>query len=237
MNFLDGVNRILRSSALIRGDTDLVATFNDTAHNASLNVAIIAVQNELVKLVADRLISKERRTTGSITFSTNTRTYDLATGFTRFFATPYFYRAAENRQIYEYSGGVEKLQTDIYNYQTQYGPPNWWYWEPGNTTNKQVGFFMVPSSTENGKVWTYDYQTSVIVTASSDELPFHNNEESFSFVEMAARRFKFMFEDVKNEADIQGILDKDTSYRSAKATLYKLLKGVNPPSFWGKYYA
>lgn len=236
MTFLECINRILRSNAIIRGDTDTVATFNDVQHNASLNVGIVAVQNELIKLIAERLIPKERNTSGSITFVTDTRTYDLATGFTRFYGEPHFFNSTQNRQIYEYPGGLEKLQVEIFNYATQYGQPNWWYWEPTNSTLKKVGFFLVPSSAENGQVWTYDYEASVMVTASSDNLPFHNDEENFTFTEMAGRRFKFMFEDVKNEADIQRILEADTSYRSAKSTLLKLLRGQNPSPCYGYRY-
>ncbi len=194
------------------------------------------MQNELVRLIANRLIPKERNTSGSITFQTDTRTYSLASGFTRFFGVPHFYNAAQNRQIYEYQGGVEKLQVEIFNYATQYGQPNWWYWEPGDTTYKQVGFFLVPSANEAGQVWTYDYETSVMVSAATDALPFHNDEENFVFIEMCARRFKYMFEDIKNEADIQNILDKDGSYRSANATLLKLLRGENPSNHYGYRY-
>lgn len=236
MTFLECINRILRSNAIIRGDTDTVATFNDVQHNASLNVGIVAVQNELIQLIAERLIPKERSTSGSISFVTNTRTYDLATGFTRFYGEPHFFNGTQNRQIYEYPGGLEKLQVEIFNYATQYGQPNWWYWEPTNSTLKKVGFFLVPSSAENGQAWTYDYEASVMITASSDNLPFHNDEENFTFTQMAGRRFKFMFEDVKNEADIQRILDADTSYRSAKSTLLKLLRGQNPSPCYGYRY-
>src|SRR3990167_8570351 len=236
MTFLECINRILRSNAIIRGDTDTVATFSDVAHNASLNLGIISVQNELIKLIADRLIAKERNTSGSITLATDTRVYNLAAAFTRFYGTPHFYRAAENRQIYEYTGGLEQLQLDVWNYATQSGDPIWWYWEPSSTSTKQVGFFQVPTSAEDSEVWTYDYETSVMVSTVSDDLPFHNDEENFTFTEMAGRRFKFMFEDVKNETDIQMILDKDTSYRSAKTTLYKLLKGQNPAQYYGAFY-
>lgn len=237
MTFLEAVNRILRLNAIIRGDTDGVSTFSDTQHNASLNIAIVAVQDELTRLVAERLIPKERSTSGSITLSTNARTYDLASNFTRFYGVPHFYRSSENVQIYEYPGGLEKLQIEIYNYKTQYGSPNWWYWEPVNSTYKKVGFFLVPSSSENGNVWTYDYEASVMVSAVSDTMPFHNDEENYSFVGMCARRFKFIFEDVKNEGDIAGILDKDQTYKSYKATLLKLIKGQNACKTYGAAYS
>jgi len=234
MTLLEAINRILRKNAIIRGDTDLVMTLSDTQHNASLNLAVVAIQDELVKLIAERLIPSERKTTGSVTFVTEQRTYALAADFTRFYGYPHFYRAADNRQIYEYAGGLEGLQITYYDYATQYGDPLWFYWEP--TSTKKVGFFQVPSSSENGDQWTYDYEGSVMVSASSDTLPFHNDEENYSFTEMCSRRFKFAWEDVKNEVDIAAVLEKDRTYQTAYATLLKLIKGQNPCRRYGAVY-
>lgn len=236
MNFLECVNRIFRQNAIIRGDTDPIETFDDTQHNASMHVAIVVVQDELTKLIAERMIPKERRTTGTVMFSTDTRVYDLASDFIRFFGVPHFYRADDGRHIYEYSGGLEQLQLDIYDYATQGGDPNWWYWEPSNSSLKQIGFYQVPTLAENGEVWTYDYEASVMVDDSSDELPFHNDEENFSFTLMASRRFKFMFEDVNNSADIEMVLERDGTYRTARATLYKLLRGQNAATRYAPIY-
>lgn len=234
MTLLEAINRILRKNAIIRGDTDTVATLADTQHNASLNLAVVAIQDELVKLIAERLIPSERKTTGSITFVTNTRTYSLAADFTRFYGVPHFYRAADNRQIYEFPGGLELLQVAYYDYATQYGDPIWFYSEP--TSTKKVGFFQVPSSSESGDVWTYEYEGSVMVSVAGDSLPFHNSEENYAFTEMCSRRFKFAFEDVKNELDLAAVLDKDRTYTTAYATLLKLIKGQNPTRTYGAIY-
>jgi hypothetical protein len=234
MTLIDAINRILRKNAVIRGDTDLVSTLADTQHNASLNLAVVAIQDELVKLIAERLIPSERKTTGSITFATQTRTYALATDFIRFFGVPHFYRATENREIFEYDGGLEALQVTYFNYATNYGNPVAFYWEPAST--KQVGFFQVPSLSENGNVWTYEYEGSVMVSVASDTLPFHNDEENYSFIEMCSRRFKYAFEDVKNQVDITAVLEKDRSYTTAYATLLKLIKGQNPSRSYGAVY-
>lgn len=236
MTFLEAVNQIFVDSAIIRGDTDTVATFDDIVHNASIRVARSAVRYELVQLIADRLIPKERLTTGSIALVNGTRVYDLASGFTRFYGVPHFYNSTQNRQIYEYPGGLEKLQIEIYNFASQSGAINWWYWEPSNQTLKQVGFFLVPGASESGEVWTYDYEGTVLVSASSDNLPFHNEEEALSFTGMASRRFKMMFEDVNNKADIQAVLNNDEGYKTQKATLYKLLRGQDAARFWGYVY-
>lgn len=237
MTFLEAVNRILRLNAILRGDTDAVTTFSDTAHNASLNLAIVAVQDELTRLIADKLLPKERSTAGSITLTTNTRTYDLASDFIGFYGLPHFYNTTANRQIYEYPGGLQKLQVDIYNFQTQYGQPNWFYFEPSNSTYKKVGFFQVPSSAENGNVWTYDYEASVMVSSASDAMPFHTSEENYSFVGMCSRRFKYLWADVKSDMDIQAILDKDVSYKTYFSTLMRLIKGRGDRAAYGNSYS
>ena len=232
MTFLQCVNRILRLNAILRGDTDEIATFSDTQHNASLNLAIVASQNELVRLVADRLIPAERQTSGTMTLAASTRTYTLASDFLRFYGHAHFYDSSANRQIYEWPGGLPALQVEIYTYATDTGDPNWWYWEPAST--KKVGFFQVPSG---AKTLTYEYEGSVMVDTITDTMPFHNDEENYMFVEMAARRFKFLWEDVKNELDIQAVLEKDTTYRSSKATLINLIKGQNPRRSYANQYA
>jgi hypothetical protein len=233
MTFLECVTRILRQNAILRGDTDAPSSFSDTNHNASMQLAIVAVQDELTSLTAERLIPYEK-TSATITLAASTRTYSLESDFVNFYGHPHFFDATDNRLILMYPGGQENLQLVDYNYQTVTGTPNWWYWEP--TTSKKVGFYQVPNSTFNGRSLTYHYEKSVYVDEASDTMPFHNNEEANTFSQMAGRRFKFMFEDVKNQADIQGILDNDVSYRSAKGTLVRLMRGTNAPSRYAPRY-
>ena len=233
MQFVSAVNRIFRQNGIIRGDSDSITDFSDTAHSSTIQIARIAVENELINLISDRLIPKERQTSGSITTVSGTRVYSLASDFTRFYGVPHFYDSSGNYELFEYPGGLEQLQIEVYNYKTQNGSPNWWYWEPGDTTYKQVGFFLVPDS---ALTLTYDYQGSVLVSAYTDSLPFHNTEEDYSFCSMASRRFKYMFEDTKNASDIQQILDNDMSYKSAKSALMNLLRGTPAGRQYGNAY-
>ena len=235
MTFLESITRIFKQMAIIRGDTDVPSSFSDTQHSASLGVAQIAVQDELTNLIAQRLLPKERVTTGAITLVSGTRVYNLASGFTRFYGKRRFYDSTNNKELFEYPGGLEQLQSDVLTYASDSGDPTYWYDEPSNQSTKQVGFFHVPNS--SGSVYAYDYQTSVLVSVAADTLPLHNDEENFAFTLMAGRRFKFMWEDTKAEADIQLILDKDRSYTTARATLYALLRGQDASRAYGVRYA
>lgn len=233
MTFLEAVVRILRLNGHIRGDTDAPASFSDTTHNATMQIAQIAVQDELTNLAADRTLPYEKAST-AIVLSTSTRLYSLPGDFIGFYGFPHFLDSTSNRQIFEFPGGLEALQLFDYRYATLTGTPNFWYFEP--STTKKVGFYQVPNSTYNGVSLSYDYETSILVSSASDTMPFHNTEEANAFCALSGRRFKFLFEDVKDKQDIQSILDNDVSYRAAKGTLLRLISGKNPPNRWAPVY-
>ena len=225
--FLDAVNRVLRVNTIIKGDDDNITTFMDVQHNATLNLAIIAIQNELTEVTSDSLIPLERAT-GSVATSNGVRAYALASDFIQFYGNALLYDSSSNRQLFQYPGGEKKLRLEIFDYKTQAGQPNWWYF--ADAASKQIAFYQVPNS---AITYSYDYERSVYVEIASDELPFHNKEEAHTFCMMAARRFKFLFEDAQN-TDL--VLQNDASYQGAKARLARVMAGQNPPGRYGNIY-
>ena len=228
-DFIAGVNRLLRINTIIRGDDDAITTFSDTQHSSDIQLAQIAIQSELTTLIADRLLDYEK-TAGTITLLTGTRTYALHSSFIRFYGSrPSFYDSTTNTRYYEHSGGEDALMNQDFQYKTATGGLVSWYWH--STTTKQVAFYNVPDSSFNNRSLAYEYEASVMVSNSTDTLPFPNNEEYFSFIDMAARRFKFLV----NKIPV-GELGADATYSSAKSTLYALLSPTNPSSSYGKRY-
>lgn len=227
MNFLAAVNRVLRQNGIIKGDDDDITTFSDLQHNATLNLAQIAIQSELNDLISDSLIPYEK-TSGSIVTVVGTRSYTLAADFIRFYGNPpLLYNAADNRQIFLYPGGEDTLRRVQFDYKTATGTPNYFYFD--RTTTKKIAFFQVPNEV---KTWAYDYEKDVSVTNSSDTLPFHNESEAQTFCDMAGRRFKYLFEQ-KPEATIFN----DPIYISAKSRIFNLMIGRNPRGKYGSRYA
>ncbi len=227
--FIDGANRLLRTAHVIKGDDDNITAFTDTQHAADISLAQIAIQDELVSLIAERLIPYEK-TSATISLVTSTRTYALASDFIRFYGTrPSFYDSTDNTRTYEYKGGEDDLRDSDFEYKTTEGSPDFWYWD--NTTTKKVAFYSVPQSSYNGRSLSYDYEKSVIVSLSTDTLPFHNVEEYYSFISMATRRFQILIQ----EQQI-GVLEQDTTYNSAKVRLYELLNPKNPRKKYGNTY-
>ncbi len=226
MDFVTGVNRLLRINGVIRGDDDAITTFSDTQHSHDIQLAQIAIQDEITELCSDNLIPYEH-TTGTIALAASTRSYALASDFIRFFEHS-FYDSTDNVRYWEFKGGEKALMLYDYQYKTTEGSPMYWYWD--NTTTKKVAFYNVPSSAFDGRSLSYDYEKSVIVSNTSDTLPFHNNEEAFAFCSMAARRMEAMMKG--GQAD----LNADPVYNSARARLLNLIRPTNPCNSYGKQY-
>jgi hypothetical protein len=226
VTFLEAVNRVLRESGILRGDDDTIASFSDTQHNAALNLAIVAIQNELAGLVSDRLIPYEK-TSGTIATVSGTRAYAVESNFVRFYGqSPFFFDSANNRHIYEWPGGLDNLRHTIYTYATEAGYPNWWYWE--DATTKKVAFYQVPNE---ALTLTYDYEKDVSVTNAADTLPFHTETEARTFVSMAVPHFKLLL----TRQSLSG-LPEDAGYIRAKAVLADLIKPRNPRNRYGARY-
>lgn len=226
-DFITGLNRLFRDENIIAHDDDDITTFGDTQHAADINRGKAAIQNELSEIVSERLIPYEK-TSATITLLTNTRVYALESDFVRFFGIASFYDSTDNIRIFEHPGGEALLQQQDFQYKTVQSSPNSWYWD--NTTTKKVGFYSVPNSTYNNRSLDYDYEKSVMVTNTIDTLPFHNDEEYFAFISMAARRFHFKL------PGIEGNHLEDPEYLNAKSRLYQFLRPANPSKSYGYTY-
>ncbi len=230
LTFIDGVNRILRINKVIAGGDDDITTFSDTQHVADISLAKIAIQDEIAELVSETFLVPFEKTSASITLVSGQRSYSLASDFITFYGLkPSFYDATDNRRIYEYTGGEDLLRNVDYQYATNTGTPVDWYWD--RTTTKKVAFYNVPNATYDGRSLSYDYEGSVMVQNSTDALPFHNKEEGYAFVSLAARRFRFMLTD----QDL-GLLTKDATYNNAKTRLVALMKGKRGSNSYGRAY-
>ena len=228
MDFIAAVNRVMRINTIIKGDDDDITTFSDTQHAASISLAQISIQDELSEIVSERMIPYEH-TTATIALVASQRSYPLETNFIRFFGKPSFYDSTDNRRIYHYPGGEQNLMNVDYQYKTSTGTPTSWYYD--NTTTKKVAFYSIPDDTYDGRSLSYDYEKSIMVTDSTDTLPFHNDEEAYAFCGMAAQRLKFLM----NEKDT-GSLPNDAAYANAKSRLYDLMRVADPKKTYGKRY-
>ena len=230
MNFLAGVNRILRDNGIIRGDTDPLLTFSDTNHNSTSQLAQMAIQTEITELTSRGLLPYQHKINGSITILTGQRTYALASDFIQLWGkVPFFYDAVSQYTILEYPGKEDQLRLDIQTYRTDPGYPLWYYFELGTT--QQVSFYPVPAVAYNNLALIYDYSASSNVVVEGDTLPLQTVDQNYAFVDMASRRFKFKYE---GKVDVP--VDSDPVYRECRARLFSLMGWKQPPKMYGKTY-
>lgn len=233
-SFLDGVNRVLRINSIIGGDDDDLTSFSDVQHRATLELAKIAIQSTITELSSDRALPYEEAT-DSITMTSGTRTYALASDFVRFKdENPFFLELdgssnSANRTSNMYPGGEERLRREVLDYKEQSGYPNWFY--VLNTSTKQVGFYQVPDSSVDSVSFRYVYEKSIYPTAEGDTLPFTTTQEDHAFLDMAARRFQFIF----TKQPMDG-LEQDIIYKTAKSSLMSLIKPAPSSTSYGYDY-
>lgn len=214
----------MRAETILRGDTDAPTSFSDLQHGATIQLAQIAIQDELNDLTSDKLLPYEKTTTGSITTSSTARSYSLASDFVRFFGVPMLLKGTT--QLFEYSGGEERLKIAFPGYKTDTGTPSWFYFD--YTTTKKIAFYPCPTLVET---YTYDYERDVSVTSATDVLPFHNEIEAQAFCRLAARRFKYLYQNL----EIAG-LAMDPEHQKAKAALAAMIIGKSPSGSYAPVY-
>ena len=237
MQFLDAVNRILRMEGIITGDDDALTTFSATQHVAAMNLAKIAVQDELSSLVSDDYLPYEQAE-ATITTTASTRTYSLAADFVRFAdEDPFLLETtsggvSENVFTLEYPGGENQLRRQILDYREQTGDAQWFYGLGG--TSKTIGLYPVPEST---KYYRYYYEKSVSVTNASDTVPLVTTEEANAFCQMASRRFKYlMLPSEDREKIFRGGILRDPIREESRAQLAHLLRFKRPPIRYGRSF-
>lgn len=243
MIFLDAVNRILRSEGVITGDDDNVSTFDDTQHENMINLAKIAVQDELNDLVSDEAFPYEHDN-GYITLSQGTRAYSLESDFIRMRDEHWFLEQVESAtstgtatgtRVYPWNGGEENLRRVHSTYRTDQGDPTYCYFIGGTTV--QIAFWHVPNSDAVGDVYRYEYEKTVAVSTESDTIPLINTEAANAFVSSASIRFRYLRLNPKDRASVfpEGI-EKDTSHQNAKARVFEFTRRERPKTQYGRWY-
>jgi len=242
MNYLDAVNRILRVEGVIAGDDDNATSFSDTAHENMINLAKIAIEDELSDYVSDSVIPYEEAN-GYITLSQSVATYTLNTDYIRMRdVRPFLQRvdvatstgpATDSNRLLPYQGGEEKLRADIYNYRTTEGTPIYFYFS--NNTVNQIGVYPVPDS--SGRIYRYDYQKNVAVSTETDTIPFINTITQQAFVAAASIRFRVLrINPVERKQLYPGGVENDQEHQAAKARLSELVRRTAPPGAYGRRY-
>lgn len=167
---LNGVNEVLKKLSLIQGDSGTLTTLSDSGRQTMIDKSVQA-WNEVMEEAYSRarMPLPSTETTATITLVTDDRDYALASDLVEFLWSPPPLDQTNGRFIYEFAGGYTRL------IETQLIPSNYTglpIWGAIRPSDGQLYLDRIPTSNENGLIYTYHYVKDVSVSSASDTFPF-----------------------------------------------------------------
>lgn len=167
---LNAVNGILRRVGMIQGDNALLTTLTDAGRQRSIDIAVQVVNEGIDELYspANGLTPPNGQSSSTITLATSTRAYSLASDLVRLLWP--MVDQTNTQFLYEKPGGYNQILVDDPE-QDDTGLPLYGAIRP---TDGMLFLDRAPTSTENGRVYTYQYIKDLELTLLTDTVPFGN---------------------------------------------------------------
>jgi hypothetical protein len=166
---LNAVNDLLRRAGIIAGDSAVLTTLTDSARQVDIDQAVQIINEgieELYSSIGTGLPNQQ--TSATITLATGTRAYILATGLVRLHWP--LIDKTNSQFIDEYGPGYDEL-LELDPEQDDTGLPQYGVIRP---TDSYLFLDLAPTSADNGKIYTYQYDKDISVSSASDTVPFND---------------------------------------------------------------
>lgn len=165
---LNSVNEILKRVGLIAGDSGLLTTLTDSARQAAIDVAVQVVNEGIDDLYSTTTVGKPNgQGEATITLATGDRSLALAgTGFVRL-RWPMIDKT-NTQFLHQFPGGYDAMLSSDPE-QDDTGLP---VYAAINPVNGELHLDRAPTSVENGRIYTYQYDKDVSLAAAADTVPF-----------------------------------------------------------------
>lgn len=164
---LNSVNEILKRTGIIAGDAGALTTLTDSARQVAIDQCVQVVNegiDDVYSVSATPLPNEQAQST--ITLTTNTRNYALAADLVQL---RYPLIDKTNTQfLYDYPGGYNAMLLGDPE-QDDTGLPHYAAIRP---TDGQLYLDRAPTSVENGKVYTYQYDKNFGLSTAAATVPF-----------------------------------------------------------------
>jgi hypothetical protein len=166
---LDGVNAVLKKVGMIAGDAGTLASLTDSGRQVAIDLAVEIIGegvDELFRATGDAVPLGQGES--FITLATSARSYSLAVDLVRL-RWP-FVDKTNGTYILEFAGGYNELL--VYDPRQSFtGLP---YRACINPVTDLLYMDRTPTVNENGRVYTYQYDKDLTLSAATDVLPFNN---------------------------------------------------------------
>lgn len=164
---LDLVNKVLRREGGVSSD---LTSFTDSQRQIDIDVALQAVNEVLDDLLSTGAFPQEVAE-GSITLSTDTRIYSVASDFVSVAedssGEPFMLDETNGQYLRPYPGGFDQMRRDQPIPANHTGLPIYW------TINEDGKFELdaAATSAENGRVYKYRYDKEIDLTTTGATFP------------------------------------------------------------------
>lgn len=167
---LNAVNEVGKRAAWIAGDAGLLTSLTDSGRQSFIDQTIQVVNEGISELyTASEVAQPNEQGESTITLVTATRAYSLATDLVQL---RFPLRDKTNSQfMIEMPGGYDALlNLDIS--QDDTGLP---YYAAIRPTDGKLHLDRAPTTVENGRIYTYQYDKSLLMSVLTDNVPFNDN--------------------------------------------------------------
>ena len=164
---LNAVNEILKRAGQIAGDSGELTSLTASARQTEVDVAVQVVNEGIDELYnVTEIPLPQEQAESTITLATDDRSYALASDLVKM-RFP-LRDKTNNQRIWGFPGGYNAiLELDIE--QDDTGLP---HWAAINPVNGELYLDRAPTSIENGRVYTYQYDKDLVLTLQDDTVPF-----------------------------------------------------------------
>lgn len=165
---LNAVNAILQRVSYTAGDAGAVTSLTDSARQVAIDCAVQVINESISELYSTTDTPQpSEQAESTIVLATGTRAYSLATDLVQM-RWPLIDKT-NTQYIREYAGGYNALLL-LDPEQDNTGLPNW---GAIRATDGKLHLDVAPTSTENGKTYTYQYDKSLVMTTAAATVPFN----------------------------------------------------------------
>lgn len=191
---LDCVNEVFKRANLIQGDAAALTTLTDSARQHPIDVAIQVINEGIDELYsASHVELPNEQAEDTVTLVNGTRSYALNANLTKLIFPLIDHTNTEF--IAKFPGTYEDMLI-LDPEQDDTGLPWWGIISP---VNGQLFMNVTPTATEAGRVYTYQYEKDLSMSAATDTVPFNNKV----FRSMVPAWHQLYKREMKNEFDAE----------------------------------
>lgn len=189
---LQAVNELLKRVGQIHGDSAALASLTQPSRQRSIDVAIQVINEGIDELyTTSKCAAPNEQGEGTITLATGDRSYALAEDLVQL-RWP-FIDKTNNQYLRPFAGGYDAMLL-LDPEQDDTGLP---HFAAINPVNGELHLDRAPTAAEAGRVYTYQYDKELALSAATDLVPFGN----IVFRAMVPAWVQLWRRDMQNEFD------------------------------------